>query len=213
MPKELVSFTLVALLSLAQAAPVQVKVENHLLGETAEQFFSEGREGVMLNACAANDFGKINRSIKKTAKEYCAWLSGVRQRMGGGESGNYADELNGDDTKMMTYAFVAGKFVAAEILFIAPDPANNYQGKSRSEIISGLKGTYGPPTNESVVPYHNAYGVSFERHQELWLTESYAIQTDEQPGAHGWTKVNVSTREVYDKKKTESVTPPPNPLN
>ena len=52
MTKEFMSFTLAALLSLAQATPVQVKVESHSLGGTAEQFFSESKEGVMLNACA-----------------------------------------------------------------------------------------------------------------------------------------------------------------
>jgi hypothetical protein len=213
MPTELIVFALAALLSLAQAAPVQVKVESHSLGETAEQFFSESKEGVMLNACATKDFGKVNRTIKKTAKEYCASLSNIRQRMVGGESGDYKDELSTDDTKTTTYMFAAGKFVAAEILFISPDPANNNQGKSFDEIFSGLKGTYGQPTSEGAVPYHNVYGASFERHQKLWLTGSYAIQMDEQPGAHGWTKVNVSTREMYDKKKTESVKPPPNPLN
>jgi hypothetical protein len=213
MPTELMSLTLAALLSLAQAASVQVKVESHSLGESAEQFFSESKEGVMLNACATKDFGKMNRTIKKSAKEYCASLSNIRQRMVGGESGDYKDELSTDDTKTTTYIFAAGKLVAAEILFIAPDPANNNQGKSCADIFSGLKGTYGQPTSETVLPYQNAYGASFERHQNLWLTETYAIQMDEQPGAHGWTKVNVSTRAVYDKKKTESVKPPENPLN
>ena len=207
------SFTMFALLSLAQATPVQVKVESHSLGETAEQFFSESKEGVMLNACATKDFGKVNRTIKKTAKEYCASLSNVRQRMVGGEIGDYKDELSTDDTKTTTYMFAAGKFVAAEILFTSPDMSTNHQGKSFAEILSGLKGTYGQPTSETVLPYHNVYGVSFERHQNLWLTETYAIQMDEQPGAHGWTKVNVSTREMYEKKKTETVKPPPNPLN
>jgi hypothetical protein len=145
------SLTLAALLSVAQATPVQVKVENHSLGETAEQFFSESKEGVMLNACATKDFGKVNRTIKKTAKEYCAQLSAVRQRMVGGESGDYKDELSTDETKTTTYVFAAGKFVAAEILFIAPDMENNNQGKSFEDIFNGLKGTYGQPTNETVV--------------------------------------------------------------
>src|SRR5246127_808690 len=178
MPTELMVFALAALLSLAQAAPVQVKVESNSLGETAEQFFSESKEGVMLNACATKDFGKVNRTIKKTAKEYCASLSNIRQRMVSGESGDYKDELSADDTKTTTYMFAAGKFVAAEILFIAPDPANNNQGKSFVGFFTGLKGTYGQPTSETVVPYHNVYGASFERHQKLWLTESYAIQMD-----------------------------------
>jgi len=213
MPTKLMGFTLAALLSLAQAASVQVKVESHSLGETAEQFFSESKEGVMLNACTTKDFGKVNRPIKKTAKEYCAGLSDVRQRMVSGESGNYKDELSTDDTKMTTFMFAGGTFVAAEILFVAPDMENNNQGKSFADIFSGLKAIYGQPTSETILPYHNVYGASFERHQKLWLTASYAIQMDEQPGAHGWTKVDVSTRAVYDKKKNESVKPPPNPLN
>ena len=210
----LIGLTLVMLFSLAPAANTQVRVEEHLLGETAEHFFSEGHEGEILRACAAKDFGKVGRSLKKNVKEYCVWLSGVRQRMVTGENDTYKDVVSADFTKTTTYAFVAGKFVGAEILFTAPDMSNNYNGKSFAEILLGLKGTYGPPTNETILPYQNAYGVRYERHQELWLAESYAIQVDEQPGAHGWTSVNVSTRERYDKLKTEKPTkPPPNPLN
>lgn len=213
MPIELTNFILVVLLSLAQVTPVQVKVEKHLLGETAEQFFSEGSEGVLLSACAAKDFGKLTRSIKKTAKEYCAWLFGIRQRTVGGENVSYKDELSIDDTKTTTYLFSAGKFVAAEIVFISPAAINNYQGKAFGDVFNGLKGTYGPPTSETTLLYHDVYGVPFDRHQKLWLADSYAIQLDEQPDAHGWTKVKASTREVYDKQRTESVKPPPNPLN
>lgn len=216
MPTELASFIFVALFSLTQVpvqVPVQVKVEKHLLGETAEQFFSEGSEGVLLTACADKDFGKIDRSIKKAAKEYCVRLSGVRQRTVSGENVNYKDELSIDDTKTTTYMFAGGKFVAAEILFVSPQPINNYQGKSFSDVFNGLKGTYGAPTSETILPYHNSYGVPFDRHQKLWLADSYAIQLDEQPDAHGWTKVSVSTRELYDKQRAESVKPPPNPLN
>ena len=213
MRKELRGLTLVALISVATAAGAQVKIEDHPLGETAEQFFSEAHEGMILSACAKKDFEKVDRSIKKTAKEYCAWLSSVRQRMVGDESGKYKGEVSPDYTKTTTYVFVAGKFVAAEILFTAPDLANNYQGKSFAEIFSGLKGIYGPPTSESIMPYQNAYGVPYERHQELWLAESYAIQVDEQPGSNGWTRVNVSTRETYDKLRIEITKPPPNPLN
>ena len=214
MRKELMGFVLVALFSVATAAGAQVKIEDHSLGETAEQFFSEAHEGMILSACAKKDFEKVDRSIKKTAKEYCAWLTSVRQRMVSGESGQYKGEVSPDYTKTTTYVFVAGKFVAAEILFTAPDLANNYQAKSFAEILTGLKGTYGLPTSETITPYQNAYGVPYKRHQELWLAESYAIQVDEQPGSNGWTRVNVSTREMYDKLKAENATkPPPNPLN
>jgi len=206
-------FMLVALFSVATAAGAQVKIEDHSLGETAEQFFSEAHEGMILSACAKKDFAKVDRSIKKTAKEYCTWLTSIRQRMVSGESGKYKGEVSPDYTKTTTYVFVAGKFVTAEILFTAPDMANNYKGKSFAEISGGLKATYGPPTSESIMPYQNAYGVRYERHQELWLAESYAIQVDEQPGSNGWTSVNVSTRETYDKLRTEVTKPPPNPLN
>src|SRR5262249_34368217 len=92
MPIGLTNFILVVLFSLTQVTSVQVRVEKHLLGETAERFFSEGTEGVLLSACAAKDFGKLSRSIKKTAKEYCAWLFGIRQRTVSGENASYKDE-------------------------------------------------------------------------------------------------------------------------
>ena len=209
----LTRFTLVALLSFAPAARAQVKIDDHLLGETADQFFSEAQEGAMLSACARGDFAKVDRSIKKVAKATCAWLSSARQRMVSDETGKYVGEVSADNTKTTTYVFAAGKFVAAEILFRASDLSNNYHGKSLAEISNGLKESYGPPTSETVVPYQNAYGVPYERHQKLWLAESYAIQLDEQPGSHGWTSVNLSTREWYDKQKAAAAKPPPNPLN
>jgi hypothetical protein len=213
MRTELTRFTLVALLSFAPAAGAQVRIDDHLLGETAEQFFSEAREGAMLSACARGDFANVDRSIKKAAKATCAWLSSARQRMVSDETGKYVGEVNADNTKTTTYVFLAGKFVAAEILFMAPDVSNNYHGKSLAEISTGLKETYGPPTSETIVPYQNAYGVPYQRHQKLWLAESYAIQLDEQPGSHGWTSVNLYTREWYDKQKAAAAKPPSNPLN
>jgi hypothetical protein len=209
MRRKLSGFNLVVFFFLATTASGQVKVEDHSLGETATQFFSEAQEGVLLGACATGDFGKVNRSTKKAAKEYCALLSSTRQRVVCGENDEYKDMVSADYTKTTTYGFVAGKFVTARILFAAPDAANNNSGKSFTEIFSGLNGTYGPPTSETIVPYQNAYGVRYERHQELWLAESYAVQVDEQPGAHGWTSISVSTREVYDKQKTEKRTKPP----
>ena len=209
MRRKVIGFNFVVFFFLATTASGQVKVEGHSLGETAAQFFSEAQEGVLLSACATGDFGKVNRSTKKAAKEYCALLSSVRQRVVSGENDEYEDMVTPDYTRTTTYVFVAGKFVAARILFTAPDAANNNSGKSFAEIFSGLRATYGPPTNETIIPYQNAYGVPYERHQKLWLAESYAVQVDEQPGAHGWTSVDVSTREVYDKQKTEKSTKPP----
>jgi hypothetical protein len=214
MGKLQVGFALVMLFARVPAVGTDVKVEDHLLGETAEYFFSEGHEGKILSAYAAKDFGTDGQLDKKTGKKYCAWLSGVRQRVASGESGEYKDELSTDDTKTTTYVFMNGRFVAAEIVFIAPDDTNNFSGKSLKDIFLALKGTYGAPTSETVLPYQNAYGVRYDRHQELWLTETYAIQTDEQPGAHGWTSVNVWARELYDQLKAKKgAKRPPNPLN
>ena len=51
-----------------------------------------------------------------------------------------------------------------------------------------------------------------------YLMSDYRVRTYErnteiakvslQPGAHGWTRVNVSTRELYEKQKTENATKP-----
>src|SRR5258707_1311718 len=106
MRTEIMGFTLAVLLSFAPAAGAQVKIDDHLLGETAEQFFSEAREGAMLSACARGDFAKVDRSLKKAAKESCAWLSSARQRMISEESGKYVGDVTADYTKTATYVFV-----------------------------------------------------------------------------------------------------------
>jgi hypothetical protein len=130
-----------------------------------------------------------------------------------GESGKYEGEVS-PDYKDDQLCFCGREACGRRDFFAASDMANNYQGKSFAEVLSGLKGTYGLPTSETIIPYQNAYGVPYERHQELWLAENYAIRVDEQPGSEGWTRVNASTRELYDKLKTENRAKlPPNPLN
>jgi hypothetical protein len=182
---------LLMLVALTSAANGQIRIEAHRLGESAEQFFAEAHEGAILRVCATGDFGRVDRSMKKIAEQNCAWLSGVRGRMVSGESGKYRDPTSADETKVTTYAFEKGILLAAEIVFTAPDTINNYVGKSYAQVVDELKAAYGRPTNETTMPYKDDYGVPYEAHQARWLSDSYAIEVVEQPGRHGWTRVNV----------------------
>ncbi len=194
---------------LMQHASAQVKVEGHTLGETAEQFFAEAQEGDVLRACSSGVFGKMTKSIKRTANETCGLIAGARQHMITDENGTYKGTFGEGSTKTTTYFFEIGVFVAAEIRFSAPEAINNFQGKSFGDIFNGLKQAYGPPASESVVPYKDSYGVTYQAHNALWIAQDYAIQLQEQPGPRGWTTVNAWTRQVYEKRKAAASTKAP----
>lgn len=211
-----IGFVLAVLLSLRPATIAEVKVQDHVLGESAKQFFSEGHEGDALRACASGDFKSVNQPNKKAGKEYCTKLSDSRQSLTVNGNGKYKADASGDSNKTITYIFLAGKFVAAEITFISPDPTNSYHGKSFDEIIAGLRGAYGPPASETTASLQGTYGAPYQARRELWLGDAYAIEAAEQPtqsGATGWTSVNVSTRELYDKLKANGGPKPANPLD
>ncbi|HEV7512056.1 MAG TPA: hypothetical protein VGO27_10175, partial [Candidatus Acidoferrum sp.] len=60
----------------SQEQPRELRGGGHLLGETAEQFFSEGFVGDVLRACQARDWRSVSTYLdhtsKTTAKGYCA---------------------------------------------------------------------------------------------------------------------------------------------
>src|ERR1700722_15329800 len=72
----------------AQEDGMKVK-DGHTLGETAEQFFAEGREKEMINACATGDFKSLNKPSRRLAKQYCTELADEREQMMSGKRGGY----------------------------------------------------------------------------------------------------------------------------
>lgn len=184
----------------------------HFMGETSEQFFSEGFEKQALAACASGDFRGVNKSNKRELKKYCTHLSDARQQAMSGSRYDY--EGGGDLTEFRTdtFTFDGGKLVKVELVYSAPNAEANYRGQSFEQIFAGVKQAYGPPTSESTQTVKNVYGVEYVAHRELWLTPQSAIVITEHPGEAGSTSLAAFTRAEYDRTAQASAAKAPNPL-
>lgn len=192
----------------AQGLPVK---GGHFMGETADQFFSEGFEKQALAACASGDFRGVSKS-KHELKKYCAHLADARQQAMSGS--RYDFEGGGDLTEFRTdtFTFDRGRLVKVELVYSAPNAEANYRGQSFDQIFAGVKQAYGPPTGESTQSVQNVYGVQYVAHRELWLTPQSAIVITEHPGDSGSTSLAAFTRAEYDRTLQADATKAPNPL-
>lgn len=196
---------------LPQEQPLKVK-GGHELGETAEQFFAEGRERDVLSACAQGDFKSVNKSSRRQLKQFCSEFAGERLQAMSGNRSEY--KTGGDPSEMRadTFTFDGGRLVKVELVFSAPSAEFNYRGQRFEEILAGVKQTYGSPTSENTAPVKDAYGVEYVAHRETWVTPHTAILIAEQPGPGGSTTVLAFTRSEYDNMIAAGTPKAPNPL-
>lgn len=183
---------------LAQEDPLKVK-GGHRLGETVEQFFSEGREKDAMNACSADALKGLDRSTKRKVKEICADLSEKRQQA---ISGKHTELTPAPDTKEQradTFVFDGGHLVKVELVYTEPNIENNYKGRTFEEVSTGMKQSYGSPTSDSKNQTQDAYGVQYLTHREMWLTPHAAILLTEQPGQRATATIVAFTRAEYDR--------------
>jgi hypothetical protein len=213
--KEIVGLLILAMLSLAggvlaQELPMKVK-GGHQLGETAEQFFAEGREKEVLSACATGNFKLMGKSDQRQAKKYCGEIGDASQQAISGKRFEYK---SGDASDMRTDAFTfdGGHLVKVELLFSAPSAEFNYRGHSFEEIFAGTRQTYGSPTTESTSPMQDVYGVPYLAHRELWVAPQAAILITEKPGRDGSTTLVAFTRAEYDRTIAVGAPKAANPL-
>jgi hypothetical protein len=216
MRKEIIELLTVAMLSLTSgvfAQEQQMKVKGgHQLGETAEQFFTEGHENEVLSACTAGDFKSVNRSNKRQLKKYCGELSDARQQAISGKRDEYKGDGDVSEMRTDTFTFDGAHLVKVELLYSAPSAEFNYRGESFEKIFAGVKQAYGPPASESTEPTKNAYGVPYLAHRELWVAPHAAILITEQPGRGGSTTVIAFTRAEYDRTIAAGAPKAANPL-
>lgn len=216
MRTEIFGLLTVAVLSLtsrvlAQDQPMKVK-GGHQLGETAEQFFNEGREKEALSACATGDFKSVSRSNKRQLKKYCGELADARQQAISGKRGEYKSDGDVSEMRSDTFTFDGGHLVKVELLYSSPSAEFNYRGQSFEEIFAGVKQAYGPPASESTEPTKNAYGVPYLAHREIWEPPQAAIVITEQPGRDGSTTLVAFTRAEYDRTIAAGAPKAANPL-
>jgi hypothetical protein len=196
---------------LAQDPMLKVK-GGHQLGETAEQFFSEGFEKQALDACATGNYKDVNKSSRREMKGFCGQIADAQQKAR--TEKHYEYKGGGDITERRTdtFTFDAGRLVKVELVFLAPGAEVNYRGQSFDQILAGLKQAYGPPTKETTEPFTSTYGIQYVAHRELWLGPRAVILATEVPGESGSTTLSAFTRAQYDRTMEGSVPKPSNPL-
>lgn len=203
MRREMIGLVVIAFLGLtsgtfAQDQPLKVK-GGHVLGESAEQFFSEGYEQGAFNACKTGDFKTLAFSSKRKLKGYCSDLADSRDDAVSGKRSEYKGGGDTDERRTDTFTFDQGHLVKMELEYPAPNPEFNYRGEPFDKILGEMKKSYGPPTSETAEPTQNTYGVPMVAHHELWLAPESAIVITEKPGADGSTTLAAFTRAEYDR--------------
>lgn len=203
MKKQIIAVFALAVLSLpagllAQEEPLNVK-GGHQLGETAEQFFSEGREKDAMTACSPNALKGLDRSTKRKAKEICEDLTDKRQEAISGKHTELKPARDAKEQREDTFTFEGGHLVKVELIYTAPNVQNNSTGRTYGEIATTMKQSYGPVTTESNEQTQDAYGVQYVTHREMWLTSHSVILLTEQPGQHATTTLVALTRAEYDR--------------
>jgi len=183
-----------------------LKGGGHLLGETAEYFFSEGAVGRLLRACESADWKVVKQLAKAVdptsrpkAKDICANAAVLKQQATSGARQEYGD---GDDKTMRTDTFTldGGFLVKINMVFNAPTMnVEGYHPKYFGELFEGLREAYGEPSKRYTEPVLDVYGAKYDAHRAEWMGEQDVITIIEQPGRNARTEIVVETLAERDR--------------
>jgi hypothetical protein len=183
-----------------QEQPRELKGGGHLLGETAEHFFSEGSVGQLLRACKAGDWKAVkqlaraaNPDSKPDAKDLCAKATLVKQQATSGERQEYG---GGDHKTMRTDTFILDGGYLVKIMMVFDTSSMDVEGyhpKYFAELFAGLREAYGEPSKSYSEPVFDGYGVKYDAHRAEWVGKQDVITIIEHPGRNGRTEIVVET--------------------
>jgi hypothetical protein len=214
----IVGYLLLCSAVLPQEQPKDLKGGGgHLLGETAEKFFSEGRIGDVDRACQEKDWKTVKQlskgqdySSKTNAKDICAKEKEARQEAT--SEARFEYNGRGDDETMRadTFTFDHDHLVKIDMVYTAP--VANVEGshpKSYVELFDGLQGAYGPPSKSYTEPVKDVYGVKYDAHRAVWMRPQDVISIVEQPGTDGRTEIVAETLAEHDRAAHSPKSPNP----
>jgi hypothetical protein len=190
-----------------QEQPGELKGGGHLLGESAEQFFSVGSVGELMRACEARDWRTVKNVVKSSvpeskvnAKEICDKAAVVKQAATSGARREYG---GGDKETMRTDTFTldGGHLVKIRMIYAMPiADIEGFHPKSFDELFAGLREAYGEPSKSFSEPVVNTYGVRRDARRATWLGKQNVFSIIEQPGEHSWTEVAAETLAEYNRE-------------
>ena len=204
----IVGHLILCTLASAQEQPRVLRGGGHLLGETAEQFFSEALAGEMQRACEKKDWKTVKQlaenGSKTKTKDVCASEKMVRQQATGGARLEYSGSGDAETMRTDTFTFDGGHLVKIQMLYTAPvATVEGYHPKSFNELFAGLQEAYGTPSKSSSEPVFNVYGVKYEAHRAEWMGKYDVIylteQPGKQPGENGVTEIIAETVAEYNR--------------
>jgi hypothetical protein len=183
-----------------QERPRELRGAGHLIGETAERFFSEDAVGQLLRECEARNWKAVkqlakavNLASKASAKDICSNAALVKQQAASGARQEYG---GGDDKAMRTDTFTLdrGHLVRIDMVFsVSTTNVEGYHPKYFAELFEGLREAYGEPSKSYTEPVFDAYGVKYDAHRSEWMGKQDVITIIEQPGRNGRTEIVVET--------------------
>lgn len=203
----IVGFLLWCVPASSQDQPRELKGGGHVLGESAEQFFSAGSVGELMRACEGRDWKAVknlaktaNRESKINAKEICDKATAVRQQANSGARQEYS--VTGDMRTMRTDTFTLDGGHLAKIQMVYAMPIADIEGfhpKSFDELLAGLREAYGDPSKIYTEPVENTYGLKRDAHRAVWVGKQNVISIIEQPGENGGTEIVAESPAEYQR--------------
>jgi len=189
----------------SQEQPRELRSLGHVVGETAEQFFSVGSVGELVRACGKKDW-KTVRYLTKTveqqakfkAKEFCDKVVTIKQGATAGTRLEYGGSGDGETMRTDTFTLDGGQLVKIQMIY--GKPTANFEGfhpKSFDELFAGLREAYGEPSNRYSEPVMSPYGVKREARRAVWEGKQNVISVIERVGEHGSTEIVVETIDEY----------------
>jgi hypothetical protein len=199
----------------AQEQPRELRGGGHLLGETAEQFYSEDYAGDILSACKARNWKTVSRlyksidaSSKLKAKDICAADTLIKQRAEGGARLEFKGGGDAETQRADTFTFDGGHLVKIAMVYTASTAdVEGIHPKSFAVLLAGLQEAYGRPTKTYTETTPDAYGVKYDSHRAVWVGKENVISVIERPGTNGSTEVVAETIAEY-----QATPKPANPL-
>jgi hypothetical protein len=190
-----------------QELPRELKGDGHSLGETAEQFFSEGFVGDLQRACQGRDWKGVRQlsknadsASKPNARDLCAKEKVARQAATSGARLEYHSRGDEQTMRVDAFTFEGGHLIKIYMVYIAPDAiVEGYYPKTFSELFSGLQGAYGPPSKSYSEPVVNVFGVKYDAHRAVWMGKQDVISIIERRGVDGQTEIIAETLAEYNR--------------
>jgi len=203
----------------SQEQPRELRSLGHVVGETAEQFFSVGSVGELVRACSKKDWKTVKylaktveqQQTKVKAKEFCDKVATIMQGATGGTRQEYGSSGDVETMRTDTFTLDGGQLVKIRMIYVKPiADVEGFHPKSFDELFAGLREAYGEPSKSYSEPVISPYGVKREARRAVWEGKQNVISVIERVGEHVQTEIVAETIDEY--KRDSQASKATNPL-